>query len=387
MDILTNNALRTLMTKSDGWYVSIYMSTHRTGREIQQDSIRLKNLLGEAEERLSAVGLGTAKVQELLEPARKLVPDGLFWQHQSDGLAIFLSSDGLHDYRLPLDFESMVVVGDRFHVKPLLPLVSGDGRFYILALSQQKVRLLQGTRFKVSEIELEKVPAGLAQALRYEDAQKTIQFHTSTTTPGGRGERPAVFHGQGTASAEEQKEHILRYFRQVDEGLHEILAETRIPLVLAGVDYLLPLYREANTYPHLVDDGIEGNPEQLRAEELHARAWSIVEPIFLAAQEEAAARYRQLAGSGSEQASDDLTKVVPAAYVGRVEELFIARGAQRWGAFDPETHEVQVHDDAAPGEDLLDFAAVHTFLNQGAVYATEPEQVPSETSLAAVFRY
>jgi len=387
MDMLTDNDLWILMKKSDGRRVSVYMPTHRMGQEIQQDSIRLKNLLGKAENRLVAGGLRTPDVQTLLEPARDLLSDDLFWQHQSDGLAIFLSSDGLRYYRLPLDFEPVVVVGDRFHVKPLLPLLSGNGRFYILALSQQEVRLLQGTRFNVSEIELEKVPAGLAQALRYEDAQKTIQFHTSTTTPGGRGERPAIFHGQGTASADEQKEHILRYFRQVDEGLHEILVETRIPLVLAGVEYLLPLYREANTYPHLVDEGIEGNPEQLRVEELHARAWSIVEPLFLAAEEEAAGRYRQLAGSGSEQASDDLTKVVPAAYVGRVEELFVARDAQRWGTFDPANHEVQIHDDVEPGKDLLDFAAIHTFLNRGAVYATEPEQVPSETSLAAVFRY
>jgi hypothetical protein len=159
-----------------------------------------------------------------------------------------------------------------------------------------------------------------------------------------------------------------------------------VPLVLAGVDYLLSLYKEANTYPHLVDKGIEGNPEELSAEELHEHAWAIVHPLFSSAQKEAAARYRQLAGS--EQASSDLKEVVPAAYHGRVDTLFAAVGLQQWGAFDPDTNAVHLHEEAEPGdEDLLDLAAVHTLLNKGTVYAVEPEKVPDEAPLAAVLRY
>ena len=170
--------------------------------------------------------------------------------------------------------------------------------------------------------------------------------------------------------------------------MQDLLRDEQALLVLAGVDYLHPIYKEANTYPYLVDEGIEGNPEELSAEELHERAWAIVQPLFLAAQKEAAAQYRQLAGAGSEQASNDLKEVVPAAYHGRVETLFVAVGLQQWGTFDPETNTVQVHEEAEPGdEDLLDFAAVQALLNSGTVYAVEPEKVPDETPLAAVFRY
>jgi hypothetical protein len=364
------------------------MPTHRAGREIQQDPIRLKNLLGEAEERLLAGGLRTSKAQELLEPAEKLLQDSLFWQRQSDGLAIFLSSGEFRYYRLPFDFEELVVVTDRFHIKPLLPLLSGDGRFYVLALSQNEVRLLQGTRYSVSEVALEGAPESLAEALRYNDPEKRLQFHTSTITPGGKGERPAIFHGHGVASADDPKDYISRYFHQVDETLQDLLRDEQALLVLAGVDYLHPIYKEANAYPYVVDEGIEGNPEELSAEELHERAWAIVQPLFLAAQTEAAAQYRQLAGAGSEQASNDLKEVVPAAYHGRVETLFVAVGLQQWGTFDPETNTVRVHEEAEPGdEDLLDFAAVQALLNSGTVYAVEPEKVPDEAPLAALFRY
>lgn len=388
MNILSRDDLRTLLRKHEGLCVSVYMPTHRMGREVQQGPIRLKNLLGEAEEHLLASGLRALEAEGLLEPAQKLLRDGLFWQHQSDGLAIFISPEMFHHYRLPFDFEELVVVAGRFHIKPLLPLLSGDGRFYVLALSQNEVKLLQGTRYSVSEVDLEDVPESLAEALRHNDPEKRLQFHTGTPTPGGKGKRPAIFHGHGVASADDPKDYILRYFHQVDEGLHDLLRGEEVPFVLAGVDYLLPLYKEANTYPHLVDKGIEGNPEELSAEDLREQAWVIVHPLFLAAQKEAAVRYRQLAGAGSGQASNDLKQVVPAAYHGRVETLFVAVGLQQWGTFEPATSLVHLHEKAEPGdEDLLDLAAAHTLLNGGTVYAVKPEEVPDDAQLAAVFRY
>ena len=151
-----------------GKCVSIYMPTHRAGAETQQDPIRLKNLLREAEAALIRTGLRSSRARELLEPAQELVEDHEFWQHQSDGLAIFLSPGLFRSYRLPLEFEESVFVAERFHVKPLLPLLTGDGRFYVLALSQNEVRLLQGTRFNVGEVDLEDVPRSLAEALSYE---------------------------------------------------------------------------------------------------------------------------------------------------------------------------------------------------------------------------
>ncbi|MBN1137486.1 MAG: hypothetical protein JXM73_12935, partial [Anaerolineae bacterium] len=135
MDILTKQDLQELIEKRDGWRVSIFVPTHRTGRETRQARIRLKNLLAQAEERLAAAGLRAPEIKAQLEPASRLVQDSLFWQRQSDGLAIFLAAETARHYRLPLDFEELVVVADRFYVKPLLPLLSGDGRFYVLALS------------------------------------------------------------------------------------------------------------------------------------------------------------------------------------------------------------------------------------------------------------
>src|SRR5688572_6060726 len=168
MDLLTNENLEELATQTDGTYVSIYMPTTPIGRDTQQAYIRLKNLIKEAEQKLSERGLRTPEAVELLKPAEALIEDEEFWQHQSDGLALFFSKEKFYSYRLPLHFDEVVVVNKRFHLKPMLPLFTGDGQFFVLALSQNMIKLLQCSRDHVSEIELEGVPTSLDEALQFD---------------------------------------------------------------------------------------------------------------------------------------------------------------------------------------------------------------------------
>lgn len=383
MDAFARDDLATLVEKREGPCVSIFLPTHRAAAKSQEDRIRFKNLLRQAEERLLAGGMRSSAAREFLAPGQELLNESLFWQGQSDGLAVFLGERMVRHYRLPLAFAELLVASDRFHVRPLLPLASGDGRFYVLGISQKEVRLLRGTRHSVSAVDLDSLPRSLADALKYDQLEKQLQYHTGAPERGAR--RAAMFHGQGVG-IDDNKDRLLRYFRQIDGALHELVQNQRAPLVLAGVEYYFPIYREANTYPHLLDAGIPGNPEGLRAEELHAPAWRIVEPYFQRALEDARAQYRQLAGTG--RTSNNVTEIVPAAYHGRVESLFVAVGTHEWGRFNPNGEGVQVHPQADPGDDdLLDLAVIQTLLNRGAVYAVEWDKVPDSAPLAAVFRY
>ena len=382
MDTITMKELKTFLIRHAGWHVSLFMPTHRAGRETEQDPIRFRNLLREVEERLLAKGLRSPDVREMLKPVQRLLQEPGFWRNQSHGLAVFLTPEEFHSYRLPLPFEELVVISHCFHLKPLLPFFASDGHFYILALSQNQVRLLQGTRYTVDEIDLESMPTSMAEALQYERFEKQLQSHTGTSS--GTGSRSTMFHGQGIG--DEAKGRILLWFHMIDDELPNLLTGGQSPIVLAGVEYLFPLYKEANTYPHLLDKGISGNPEELTPEELHTRAWTLVQPIFMQAQERAATQYSQLAGTG--QTTVDVKEAVLAAHHGRVDVLFVALGVQVWGKFDPSTNTIHMHQDPEPGdEDLLDLAAIQSILNGATVYAVEPEQVPDHAPLAAVFRY
>ena len=252
MNILTKSELEILLKKQSGACVSIFMPTHRIGAEVQQDKISLKNLLRQAEERLVDIGLRRPEAIKLLAPIYKTLNDDVFWQHPSDGLAIFLSPEMFRYYRVPFNFERLVVVSDRFHIKPLLPVFSGNGRFYILALSQNQVRLLQCTRFDAEEIDLAGIaPKSLTEALKYDEMERQNLYHTGVP---GVGKEGVIFHGQDIGDI--AKNNILRYSQQIDRGLHrEILKEEKAPLILAGVDYLQSYINEyAFRYNHRKDE-------------------------------------------------------------------------------------------------------------------------------------
>jgi hypothetical protein len=387
MDLLSKDDLRTLLDTRPGWHVSMFMPMIQRGAETQQNPIRCKTLLRQAEEQLLACGLPPREARDLLHPAQELLPDQTFWQRQRHGLALFLAPGVLRAYRVPLTLEELVVVTHRFHLKPLLPLLSGDGHFFVLALSQKEVRLVKGTRFDVEEVELQDVPQGMAAALRYDDPEKKDHHFPGSQGRQAGGVSPLAGHGVGIDDAtHEPDDPILRYFQQVDSGLRPLLRDEHAPLVLAGVEYLLPIYRRANTYANLLEEGVIGNPQGLRPEELHERAWAIVQPYFREGQERAAERYHQLVGTG--RATGDVASVVTAAYDGRVETLFVAIGVQQWGVFQDEARRVEVHREALSGdEDLLNVAAVYTFLRRGTVYAVAPDQMPDHTPVAAILRY
>ena len=299
------------------------MPTHRSGPETQQDPIRLKNLIRRAEESLVSAGIRRPDASEVLRPARELIEDEAFWRHQSDGLALFLRTGWFRCYRLPLAFEETVVASDRFHVSALLPLLTGDGRFFVLALSENEARLLAGTRFAVHVVNVPGLPAGVKDALRYDDPQRELGSHAAER--GGPGAR-VVLHGQGIG-AEVQKERLGRYLRAVDGAVRRFLREQQAPLVLAGVGYVRAMYRDVNTYPHLLEAGISGSPDRTSSKELHTRAWALVEPLFARDRDAAAAAYREALGTG--RATDNLEEVLTAAEAGRVDVLFVPTGSPR----------------------------------------------------------
>ncbi|MEQ8754023.1 MAG: hypothetical protein RID09_10965 [Coleofasciculus sp. G1-WW12-02] len=390
MPLLSTEELKTLVTQPEGLCVSIFMPTHTAGPQIKQDPIRFKNLMGKAEAQLVEQGMRSADAQEMLKSAQELDRDH-FWRHQNQGLALFIAPNFFRYYRLPLDFEELVVVGEQFHLKPLMPLLTGDGRFYILALSQKKVRLLVGGRDRIREIQPEEVdnlPESLMSVLQYEDSENQTQFMSSQTySPGGLpGSDPGTLHGRGVD--EDHENQIVRFLSKVNKGIREFLQDETVPLVLAGVDYLLPIYKRVNSYPHLLEEGITGNPDLSKPEELHTQAWAIVQPTFQQAEKEAIDRFREFSGNNQEQASDALKEVVQAAYNRRIDSLFVALDHQQWGSFDPQSNTVQLHEQHQAGDqDLLDLAAVYTVLNGGTVFAVEPDRVPAQSPIAAVFRY
>jgi Bacterial archaeo-eukaryotic release factor family 7 len=369
MATLTRRAVADLA----GWHgfpsVSILMPLARTDDAPAQNRIRLRNLVREAERRLAAAGVPPTASRKLLAPASSLAERTILAakRRRPGSLALFLAPGLARCHALPAAAAELVSVGERFHVSPLLPLVGDRGRFYLLALDLHGTRLFRGSRDGLRAVAMPGVPASLEEAMRLDDRQEQLQLHeTGPARPGGR--PAAVFHGQGVGS-DDAKDRITRYFREVDRGVHRALGGEHATLVLAGVDYLLPVYRRVATYPHLAQAPVPGNPRRLGRRALHERAWAVVCQELHGARD-AAERYRRLRGTG--RTTDDLPRIVKAAEAGQVESLLLpAEDAPADGAR------------AA----AVDQAVARTIACGGTVWALPPDRLPAVPLPAAVLRY
>ena len=356
------------------------MPTHRE-REIRQDPARLKNLLRQAEEKLIAKGMRPTIARDLLGPAKELLDDTAFWPTNEHGLAIYIC-DGYHrQFQLPIEIEETVMVNDRFEIKPLLPLLQGKP-FYILALAQKDVRLLECTPPSCREVKLPKdVETRITDAVipGGEHQTQTIKHPTGGNTPAGMA---GSFHGQATDIQQKELEDKLFFFRQLDDGIRRVIRDPGAPLVIAAADSTAPIYRQASSHRNICEGWVHGNPEHTENTALHRQALDLLEPIWhhdLGQLQEqfGTAHARQLA-------SNNIYQIVPAASEGRVGILFVAPEIGHPGKFDPKDHIV---DDESDEEDLIDAAATQTLLTGGQLVVVKKDQIPGNGEVAAIYRY
>ncbi|MFN0089353.1 MAG: hypothetical protein ACKVWR_03645 [Acidimicrobiales bacterium] len=358
--------------------VSLYLPTHRSGVETAQDPVRLRNLLASARRELAALDLNADQIEDLLRPAGELLAGRDWWQHQSDGLAMFCAPGFFRVFRLPISVAVLAVVATRFHVRPLLPLVASDGRFWLLALSQNSVRLFSGTELTISELDTADTPTSMAEALAHEDPEKERQIRS--TGPNGLGQ--SYGHAGG---GEDDKAAIERYFRAVDRGLAGLALDPSVPLVIAGVSYYGPIFRAVSVHPDILDDVVAGSPDDLSAVELHELAWAAVRAHLEARRRRWQDRYGQARADG--RSAEGLLQVATAANEGRVELLILPSDGSRWASTDLAGDAIE-HDQREPGDvDLLDVVAQQVLRTGGEIVVMKPDELPEDAIPAAILRY
>jgi hypothetical protein len=381
MEPFTRDDLRALLAHRQPPCVSLFVrTTHGSGPEGQ---LRWKNQLRGAEERLHARGLRTPEAQDLLRPARDLLDDVSFWTGASEGVALFLAPGLARCWRLPVAFEDQAFVSDRFHLKPVLSYLAGVGRFFVLALHQDRVRLLECTPRTAREVDLRQPAASLGRALRHEAGGWRVGSVAAPRANLGNGQTGPLL-ADPVVPTDGSPNDRQKYFQAVDHALQQVLQLDQAALVLAGDANRVEEYRKASPYPRLLEGKVEGHLDRRSAEELRDRAHELVQARRKEAQERTAALYRQLAGTG--RTVNDPAEVVPSAYEGRLQFLFVPCTRELWGTFDPAARKVEVHAEARPGDDdLLNLAAVHTLAHGGTVYALEPARLPDSAPLSAIY--
>ena len=354
----------------------------KAGSEGRQNPIRFKNLIAKAIDLLCTRRLSVTDAKNILMSAENITNNELFWQKQLDSFVACCSRKFSACYSLSFSVEEKVMVGSHFDIKPLLPILMEDSDFYVMALSKNHNRLLSCNPFTYEEVEVKNIPKNLKEAIRFNDPERVLQSHTNT--PRIPGERAAViFHGHGVG-IDDEKDDLLEYFRQIDRGLHPLLKDKKIPLVLAAVDYFHPLYKKMSSYPYLFESVISGNAQLLGDRELYYQARELVKVYLQKPLVKALARFDEL--EGTNRVSKNIQEILEAAKAGKVWNLFLQQGISWWGTLNIETSEVISHDLPEPGdEEILNLAATYTIKNKGIVFLIDSD--PHKPAVFAVFRY
>lgn len=358
----TRSQLEALLAEHPWPCISLYQPTHRTHPDNRQDPILFRNQVDQLRQKL-ADSYSKKEVDEIMHPLESLLDDAEFWNRRTESMAV-LSAPGMFEvFDLLRPVEPFAGISESFYVKPLLRIMQSSDRYQILSISRGEVKLYEGNRDAVDEVELHGVAANLR-------------------TGAGRSA------GQGFSASKEEDAELERYFREVDHAvLEEHSRSTGLPLLLAGLPEQQTLFRAISSNPLLVDgSGIRVNADTLSLDELRQQAWELVQPHYLG----------RLAGlvesfgleNSRGRGSADVVEVAQAAADGRVAVLLVEADRELPGVVDPGTGEVQVDGlAAAETSDVLDDVAEAVLRTRGEVVVVPAERMPSDTGLAAIYRF
>ena len=254
--------------------LTIYAAPAERDSNAEPNRIALKNQLRAAETALIGAGASASEAARLLSPAYELMQSHEFWAPRHDGLVLFMHQNFFRAYHMPAgEMPQLITVDSNFNLGPLEAVLQSNRAYFVLALGHRDVRLYEGDRFAVREVQLKGLPADMEQMLRIDEYPSVRELHD--VAPAYMGRESEGYHSQYNVT-EVDKIMLADFFRLLDRRLHRYLMSRHLPLILAGVGYLLPIYRAVSTYPYVWPGAISGSMRRASPEAIKDKAWALI---------------------------------------------------------------------------------------------------------------
>ncbi|KAA0970993.1 hypothetical protein FPY71_11075 [Aureimonas fodinaquatilis] len=368
LDIPTRNEFSLLAEKRADACVSIYLKTSPITENVQASRIELKNLIRDAQNQLEEAAFDKKRLAALVDGLNDLLDDDDFWRFQANSLAVFATPDTIRTYRLANDLTSMVQVSDRFHLKPLFRVITFSHSAFILALSENAVRLV--------EMNADLPP----EAVTVHDMPKDAASAAGKSTLNDRSMSGRIHGTEGLNVRLEQ------YVRKVDGALRPVLAGRERPLIVAATGRLADLFKHMNSYHNTLDETISDSPDRLSEAELAARARPILDASYKANIAEIKALFDKR--TGERRTTTDVSDAARAATFGAIQTLLVDIDSVVAGFIDDETGAVTFAEkDDAKAYGIIDQITARAFGSGATVLGVRRDEIPGGGDLAAILRY
>lgn len=370
------------LAAASGPCITFYLPLEPAPNTSRMDHMRLKTMIRQAAQRLQEEwpDLPKSTVHDMTQSLQQVGSDTDPWGGEGGSLVVLRSPEVFRAFEVKQKLDETVVVGEYFHLFPMIhTLQTAEQRFYVLALSQNHVRLIRCTPTKSQEVDLPgNTPTSLEEWLNTRLPNSapdhgTVQVSETGSTAGSF---------TSTHDRDKKDEHIANFFRVINKAVYEVLRDESAPLILCGVEYERVMYKGINQYPHLMDEGVQGSAESLKGGEIHARALHVAQQFFAEPARKALEMWERI--GGTQRVSNSFPDIVKAAFEARIAHLFCAEGAHTVGVFDRSTLEMKVQ---GRHEDLVNAAALQTLAFGGDVFVLSPEHMPGGGQMNAIFRF
>lgn len=322
MEELSREAIQGLLDRTPkAPAVTIYMPTHRaaTPPHMTEDQIRCKNLCNKAIEILKNRDDGKDLSRVLSDKLDKLLSNTSFWENQTEGLLVCARPGIFRTFNLPVDTEEYVAVADYFHLAPIFGVLQDMQKYYVLVLAQHHPRLLEGTLYGLEPTDIV-LPESLAKGLNLDEAPQKRELQGSSV---GSSMGTSGYNGRGSSKNPADEER-LRFWRMLDQEI-TAKADTKLPLILAGVTSETSEYRGISNYPNILEKSVHGSFNGTARNDLYEPSLKIIRKELLnPAHDDVIAEYKRAKGQAPELAARSIAAIRDAAENGRVDKLLLA---------------------------------------------------------------
>ena len=297
--------------------VTVIVPTHQLSPERRVDGLEVEKAIRRAKEYLSN-SYSEKEISPLLSSLDELY-SSIDFNHNAMGIGLFVSAEVRQLVNFLFPVKEKIVISDSFHLRDILYQDNYTIPYFALHLSENEVKLYQGSLTSLLEIKDNIFP------MKNED-----QYEYSHPTRG------SSYFGNSFTKEFEKDKSILQEMRyesflsHVDRELNRYLVNA-VPLVIIGATKDLSYFKIKSHHANHIAGHVHGNYSYDSVNELGRLTWKTVKDFLDHAKEKTIRELQEKIGQGHGVAGIDA--VWKAAYEGRGLRLLVEKDFSLPGFF------------------------------------------------------